>query len=217
MTPQNPTDAAPAHPDVEIAETVTAFARFLRVDVVRFRHRLFSGGWSALRHYDVLRRGGAVAVVLYDPERDSVVLVEQFRLAPLYCGMSPWQIEVVAGLVEGGESDSAVARRETREEADLEPIGELVPIQRYMPSPGASDESVMLFCGRIDARRARGIHGLAEEHEELRVVVKTVAEVEAMLDQGQVENGHTLLCLYWLLRHRERLKALWGVSPEPSA
>src|SRR5205807_10026586 len=133
--------------DALIEGAEIGFTRFLRLDVVRFRHRLFSGEWSGERTYDVLRRGDAVAALLYDPDRDSVVLVEQFRLPPLYAGCSPWQIEAVAGLVDEGESYEAVARREAREEADLESIGELIPIQRYSPSPADSDESTMLFCG----------------------------------------------------------------------
>src|SRR5256885_4246426 len=135
----------PSHADARIEGIDTPFSRFLRIDVVRFRHKLFSGEWSGEREYDVLRRGEAVAIILYDPERDSVVLVEQFRLPALYAGLSPWQIEPVAGLVDEDESYEAVARRETREEAGIEPLGELIPIQRYMPSPGDSDESVMLF------------------------------------------------------------------------
>ena len=79
----------PTHPDVEIVEATKAFERFLRVDVFRFRHRLFSGEWSALRSYDVLRRGQAASIVLYDPDRESVVLVEQFRLPALLAGSSP--------------------------------------------------------------------------------------------------------------------------------
>ena len=201
--------APPAHPDLTLVKAETGFSRFLQLDVVRFRHRLFSGEWSGERVYDVLRRGDAVAILLYDPDRDSVVLVEQFRLPPLYAGFSPWQIEPVAGLVDEGESYEDVARRETREEADLEPLGELIAIQRYSPSPGDSDEATMLFCGRVDSRGAGGIHGLPEEHEDIRVVVKTVAEIEAMLDAGQIETGHTLICLYWLLRHRDRLRKEW--------
>jgi ADP-ribose diphosphatase len=201
--------AVPAHPDVQIESTEIGFSRFLRVDVARFRHRLFSGGWSGGRVYDLLRRGDAVALLLYDPERDSVVLVEQFRLPPLYAGLSPWQVETVAGLVEEGEDYAAVARRECREEAGLDPIGALVPIQRYLPSSGASDEAVMLFCGRVDSRNAAGIHGLAEEHEDIRVVVRSVSEIEAMLDRAEIDTGHTLLCLYWLLRHRDRLRREW--------
>jgi ADP-ribose pyrophosphatase len=203
----------PPHPDARIVSIETPFARFLQIDVVRFRHKLFSGEWSGEREYDVLRRGEAVAIILYDPERDSVVLVEQFRLPSLYAGLSPWQIEPVAGLVDKDESYEDVARRESQEEAGIAPLGELVPIQLYMPSPGDSDESVMLFCARVDAHGAIGIHGLAEENEDIRVVVKSLAELEAMLEAGQIETGHTLICCYWLLRHRERLRRDWlGIS-----
>src|SRR5204863_7736125 len=135
----------PSHADVRIEGIETPFSRFLRIDVVRFRHKLFSGEWSGEREYDVLRRGEAVAIILYDADRDRVVLVEQFRLPALYAGLSPWQIEPVAGLVDEDEGYEAVARRETREEAGIEPLGELIPIQRYMPSPGDPDEPGMPF------------------------------------------------------------------------
>ncbi|HVC57754.1 MAG TPA: NUDIX domain-containing protein [Stellaceae bacterium] len=205
-----PPAAAPSHPDVEILDAATGFARHLRVDIIRFRHRLFAGGWSGERVFDVIRRGAAVAVLLYDPERDSVVLIEQFRLAALYGGRSPWQIEAVAGLIDkDGETPEEVARREVHEEAGLALIGALVPIQRMLPASGSLDESVWLFCGRVDARAAGGIHGLAEEHEDIRVIVKTIVEVEAMLDTGQIESAHTLVALYWLLRHRDRLRHAW--------
>ncbi|HYZ39181.1 MAG TPA: NUDIX domain-containing protein [Stellaceae bacterium] len=202
----------PNHPDVEIIAAERRFERFLRLDVFRFRHRLFSGEWSALRSYDVLRRGPAVAIVLYDPDRDAVVLVEQFRLPALLAGGSPWQIEAAAGLVDADETPKAVAVRETREETGLAVIGDPIPIQRYLPSTGASDESVFLFCGRIDSRSAEGVHGLADEHEDIRVVVKPWAEIEAMLDNGAIESSHTLIALYWLSRHRERLRRGWGAG-----
>ena len=107
---------------------------------------------------------------------------------------------------------SAVAIRETQEETGLALIGEPIPIQRYLPSSGGSDESVYLFCGRVDSTAAAGVHGLAEEHEDIRVVVKTLAEIEALLDQGAIESGHTLIGLYWLLRHRDHLRHLWAVD-----
>jgi ADP-ribose pyrophosphatase len=200
----------PEHPDVEILGAETGFARHLRVEVVRFRHRRFAGGWSDERVFDVVRRGAAVAVVLYDPEQDSVVLIEQFRVAALYAGRSPWQVEVVAGLVDTDETPDEVARREVREEAGLEPIGRMLPIQCMMPACGSFDEAVWLFCGRVDSRNAGGIHGLAEEHEEIRVTVKTIPEIEGMLDAGQIESSHTLIGLYWLLRHRDSLRKEWS-------
>ncbi len=198
-----------ARSDVEVIEATTPFERFLRVDTIRFRHRLFSGEWSAAHTYDVLRQGAAAAIVLYDPDQDAVVLIEQFRLPALLAGGAPWQLEVVAGLVDGDEAPQAVAVRETREETGLVLAGELIPIQRYLPSCGASDESVHLFCARIDASAAGGVHGSAAEGEDIRTVIKTVAEIEALLDAGAIENGHSLVALYWLLRHHNELRRRW--------
>jgi ADP-ribose pyrophosphatase len=199
----------PSHPDVEIAGSQTVSARYLRIDTLRFRHRLFCGEWSAERNYDVLRRGQAVAIVLYDPDHDRVVLIEQFRLPALLAGSSPWQLEAAAGLIDTDETPQAVAVRETHEETGLTMIGEPIPIQHYLSSAGNSDEGIFLFCGRVDSTAAAGVHGLPEEHEDIRVVVKTLAEVETLLDAGAIESGHSLIGLYWLLRHRDRLRRLW--------
>jgi ADP-ribose pyrophosphatase len=209
------TERLPSHPDVAIVAAETGFERFLRVDIFRFRHRLFSGQWSDERTYEALRRGRAVAVLLYDPVRDCVVLIEQFRLPALLAGRSPWQLETVAGLADKhGETEEAVAIRETREEAGIALIGRPLFIQSYLPSSGGSDESVALFCARIKAERVEGVYGLPAEGEDIRVVVKTMAEIETMLDAGMIESGHTLIALYWLLRHRERLRREWPLSAE---
>jgi len=203
--------SVPPHPDVEIGSCQSISGRHLRIDTVRFRHRLFSGDWSAERSYEVLRRGQAIAIVLYDPDHDRVVLVEQFRLPALLAGGSPWQLETAAGLIDTDETPQAVAVRETREETGLILIGEPILIQRYLSSAGNSDEGVILFCGRVDSIAAAGVHGLAEEHEDIRVVVKTVAEVDVMLDTGAIESGHTLISLYWLLRKLDHIRGLWMV------
>jgi ADP-ribose pyrophosphatase len=150
--------------------------------------------------------------VLYDPDRDAVVLVEQFRLPAFLAGSSPWQLEASAGMIDTDETPAAAATRETREETGLTLIGEPIAIQCYLPSAGGSDESVVLFCGRVDASGAGGVHGLPEEYEDIRVVVKTLSEIEAMLEAGAIESGHTLIALYWLLRHRDRLRERWSAG-----
>jgi ADP-ribose pyrophosphatase len=159
--------------------------RHLGVDIVRFRHRRFDGAWSGERVFDIVRRGAAAAVVLYDPERDCVVLVEQFRLAALFAGRSPWQVEAVAGLIDTDETPEEVARREAREEAGLDPQGPLLPIQIMMPAVPAARRSGLCSAAGVDCRGAGGIHGPAAEQEDIRVVVKTMAEIEAMLDAGR--------------------------------
>ena len=111
--------SATAHPDVEIVEAANGFRALFADGRHRFRYRRFSGEWSGRKRYDVLRRGQAVGIALYDPDRDTVVLIEQFRLPALLAGASPWQIEVAAGLIDADETPEMVAVRETREETGL--------------------------------------------------------------------------------------------------
>ena len=153
----------PAHPEVEIIEVAKGFERFLRMEVIRFRHRRFSGEWSAPQTHDVLRRGQAVGIVLYDPDRDTTVLIEQFRLPALLAGASPWQIEVVAGLVDAGETPETVAIRETREEIRARARGRTYP-DPALPSilRRLGRKRFYILCprrfdlGDRPARRARG-------------------------------------------------------------
>ncbi|HEX4112448.1 MAG TPA: NUDIX domain-containing protein [Stellaceae bacterium] len=197
--------------DVKISGKKPLYRGHFRLDLYRFRHRLHAGGWSKTIRREVFDRGGAVSLLLYDPDRDAVVLVEQFRLPALLGGGSGWQIEPVAGLLDHpGEDETAVARREAREEAGLKVAGELVPIHRILPSPGALTELVALYCARADSRRAGGIHGLAAEGEDIRVVVKPFRDAMRMLRAGEIANAHCVIALYWLAANRARLKRRWA-------
>src|SRR5690606_40469080 len=145
----------------------------------------------------------------YDPLRDEVVLIEQFRVGALDKKASPWLLELVAGLIEEGEQPEQVARREALEEADLS-LDRLWPITEYFPSPGGSDERVHLYLGRCDSSAAGGVHGLAEEGEDIRVHVLSFAEAMAAAEDGRIDNAASLIALQWLALHREELRARWA-------
>ena len=195
---------------VEILKRETIHQGFSRLDRYRLRHRLYAGGWSAEMEREIFERGKTVGVLLYDPERDEVILVEQFRLPAHLAGYSGWELEIVAGIVDhAGESAEDLARREAKEEAGVEVPGELIPVHRYMPSPGACTETVDILCGRVDARGAGGIHGLALEHEDIKVVVLSYREAMKLLRTDQIKNGLTTLALYWLAAHRAQLRRRW--------
>jgi len=197
--------------DFQLIEKRTAFQGYFRVDVYRFRHRLFAGGWSGEIRREVFERGHAAAVLPYDPERDAVVMVEQFRIGAAAAGMPLWQLEFVAGIIDEGETPEAVARREAQEEAGCE-ILDLVPVYRYLASPGGSSETVLLFCGRVDSRGLGGIHGLPEEHEDIRVEVVPFAEARARLEAGRITNAPAIIALQWLLLNRDSLQRRWLAS-----
>jgi ADP-ribose pyrophosphatase len=107
--------------DIRNVRRETVSQSYLKVEAYELEHRRFDGTWMGKIRREVVRRGAAVAVMLYDPQQDAVVLIQQFRIgAYLAKRSSPWLTEIVAGLVEQGEDPASVARRETLEEAGCE-------------------------------------------------------------------------------------------------
>ncbi len=196
------------HRKVDLLDKKTVFDGYFQILRYRLKFSLHQGGMSAAIDREVFERGQVAAVLPVDPERDQVVLIEQFRIGPYAVGWDPWLLEGVAGIIEQGESAEDVAIRETREEAGCE-VTELVPIMRYLSSPGACTETVALFCGRIDSSGAGGVHGLDEEHEDIKVMVYGVDEVLGMLKAGKIVNGKTIIALQWLALNYPQLKRRW--------
>jgi ADP-ribose pyrophosphatase len=185
------------------------YSGFFRIRRLTLQHRLFAGGWSEPLVREVFERGDAVGVLPYDPESDTVVLIEQFRPGAIRGDDTPWMLELIAGVVEPGESDDDVVHREALEEAGCE-LAELEPIATVLPSAGACSEQVRLFCGRVRSTAAGAIHGLQEEGED--ILVHAVPRVEALelLQQGRIPNGHTVIGLQWLQIHGDALRQRWG-------
>lgn len=195
--------------DVRVLVDETAYQGYFRIRRVTLQYRAFGGGWVAPQVREIFERGDAVGLLPYDPATDAVILVEQFRPGAMRDGASPWMLELIAGIVEPGESDHDVAHREAQEEAGCT-VSELQPIATVLPSAGACSEQVRLFCGRVTEAGVGGIHGLAEEGENMLVHAVPVEEAFALLDADRVPNGHTLIALLWLRQHVDALRARWG-------
>jgi ADP-ribose pyrophosphatase len=190
-------------------EKSTPYQGYFQMDLYRLRHRKFDGGWSAPMSREVFERGHAAAVLLYDPDRDAVVLIEQFRIGAYAAGTEPWMIEVVAGIIEPGEDAAEVVRREAIEEAGR-PVQDLVTIGTFLMTPGGSSETVAMFCGRVDSEGAGGIHGLDHEGEDIRAFAMSA---EAALDRVLAQerpNAITVITLQWLLLNRADLQSRWA-------
>ena len=197
--------------DIEILEKTTVFQGYFRVDAYRLRHGLFDGGWSGEMRREVFERGHAAAVLLYDPTRGAFVMCEQFRVGAYAAGMAPWQLEIVAGIIEDGEAAEDVCRREAEEEAGRT-VTDLWPIQRYLASPGGASETIHLYLGRVSAEGAGGIFGVAGEDEHIRVSVMTEAQLKTLMDGGKLTNAATLIAAQWFFLNRERIVTEWRES-----
>ncbi len=194
--------------DIEVIQRDTVFQGFYRVDRVRLRHRHFDGSMGLEISRELFVRPHAVGVLVIDPETSELLLIEQFRVGAM-ADKYPWQIEVVAGLVEPGESLEAVAIRETVEEAGVA-ISELEKVFEFMPSAGGSDERFTLFVAPANLSRAGGVHGLAEEGENIRVTVVSLNQALQWLAQGRINNAPCMLAVQWYAANRDRLKKKWG-------
>jgi ADP-ribose pyrophosphatase len=139
---------------------------------------------------------------LYDSNRDEVVLIEQFRVGAAQNPINtPWLIEIVAGIMEDGETAEDVARRESIEEAGCE-ISELIKINTFYLSPGGSSEKITLFCGFVDSENVGGIHGLPEENEDILVRAVPFDEAYNMVLTNQIDSAIPMIAIQWLALRR---------------
>ncbi|EKS6727845.1 TPA: ADP-ribose diphosphatase [Enterobacter mori] len=194
--------------DVEIIARETLYSGFFSMDLYRFRHRLFNGEMSGEIKREIFERGHAAVLLPFDPVRDEVVLVEQIRIAAYDVSESPWLLEMVAGMIEEGESVEDVARREALEEAGLA-VGRTKPVLSYLASPGGTSERLSIMVGEVDATTAEGIHGLADENEDIRVHVVSREQAYQWVEEGKIDNAASVIALQWLQLHYQTLRNEW--------
>ncbi|KYN83698.1 ADP-ribose pyrophosphatase [Vibrio cidicii] len=193
--------------DVDVQAKETLFKGFFKMVKYRFRHKLFAGGWSNVIEREMFERGHAAAMLPYDPVRDEVVLIEQIRVGALE-HTHPWQMEIVAGMIDRDESAEEVVRREAEEEAGIS-VNNIHAIVSYYPSAGGCSEKLDVFIGEVDASKASGIHGLDYEDEDIRVHVMSRSQAYDLVREGKIENGASIIALQWLELNHLQLKSQW--------
>ena len=193
----------------EILSKDIVYQGLFRVEKYRLKHTLFGGGWSAEITRELFVRGSCVAVLLYDPDTDKVVLIEQFRAGAILNPDKAWLVEIVAGAIEEGEVAEQVAYRESLEEAGCE-IQQLMVINEFYTTPGGSSEWITLFCGKIDSTQVGGIHGLDHEDEDILVRAVNFDEVYHMLENGEIDSAIPIIAIQWLALNKQKLKQKWG-------
>ena len=167
---------------------------FFKLDGYDVEHESFEGGTIEM-HREHLERGDAIAMLLYDPDGDEVLLIEQFRIGPAVRGDEPWLIEVVAGMIDEGEDAEAAACREAVEEAGYEPY-KVEHLGRYYSTPGGSSERIDLYLGLVDRSKPVGSGGgMEHEHEDIRPFWISRDEAMRWLASGKINSGAPMLAL----------------------
>ncbi len=180
---------------------------FFRLEEYRIRYDRFAGGSDTVTR-EIFERGDAVAVLPYDPVRDEIVLVEQFRPGAIRYPDTPWLLELIAGMLDKVQTPEQAVRREALEEAGCE-LTDLFPVCRFLLSPGGTTESTTLFVGRTNTSGLGGLHGLSDEHEDIKVHVLGAGQALELLAAGKIVNAVTIIGLQWLALNRVALRERW--------
>lgn len=188
----------------EVLKTETRFQGYFKINQHVVRIERFAGGHFELKR-EVFERGHAIAVLPYDPERDEVVLIEQFRVGAMCAGEYPWLIELIAGIIEKNETEEDVVRREALEEAGCE-LTRLIPVYKYLVSPGGASETQALYCALTSTVAMGGVFGLEEEGEDIKVHVVSREEALRMVETGSINNAMAMIALQWLALHYRDLQ-----------
>lgn len=192
----------------EIINQDTPYKGFFRLETYQFRHTLYNGDWSPPLMREVFRRNNCVGVLLYDPQRDEVVLIEQFRMGAMVQTEDAWLLEIVAGGIEEGETPEEVACREAEEEAGCK-VEKLELISQFYTSPGGTSELLTLYCGKVNTTGVGGIYGLAEENEDILVSVISFDEALNLVAQNRIASAIPIIAIQWLALNRDKLRTKW--------
>ena len=195
--------------DLEAVKTHASsypYSDFFAIEEQILSHTQFDGTPSDRMKRAAFVSADAVTVLPYDPVRDRVLLIEQFRVAPFVRGdHQPWLLEAIAGRVDAGESEETTARREAMEEAGIT-VTDLHLVSGYYPSPGAMTEYVTSYVGIADLPdEVVGVGGLEDEHEDIASMLLSYDDFISLADQGALDTGPLMLSALWLSRHKHKL------------
>jgi nudix-type nucleoside diphosphatase (YffH/AdpP family) len=193
--------------EVEVSKHDRAYARYFALDEYHLRHQRFDGNTTEEVLRAVFLAPDATLVLPYDPVRDRVLLVEQFRMGPLARGdRHLWQLEPIAGRLDPGETPETAARREALEEAGLH-LGALETVAETYCSPGNSTEFYYIYVGLADLPDSiAGTGGLESEQEDIRSHLLSFEVLMEMCATLQIANAPLVMAAYWLAHHRAQLR-----------
>lgn len=186
------------HDDFEVVSETSTYQGWAKVDTVQVRHRHFENGeYGPVLTREVVLRREAAGVLLYDSKHQLFALIEQFRVGGIYREESPWHFEVVAGLIDDGETPEQATIREAYEEAGVH-IDHLEHVFSFYPTAGGSNEFFHLFAADTDLSQISGIFGEANEGENIKLHVLTYENITPLLHSKMLTNAPVLVAMQWL-------------------
>lgn len=187
-----------SHQDVEIQSREILYSGFIRVEKVSLRHRLFNQTtYIAPIQRELIQRKQAAGVLIYNDQQQKFALIEQFRIGAIDDAESPWQLEIIAGVLDGDESPESCIRRESLEESGCE-LNTLQHLFSFYPSAGACAELFHLYSAEAELPEQGGVFGMPDEGENIQLHILAYADIPTLLTNGRLKNAPVIMALQWL-------------------
>ena len=187
--------------DLSIESREVLFRGFVQVEQVCLKHRLFNQtDYSPNIQRELVHRPEAAGVLLYNDQQQRFALIEQFRIGAMNDADSAWQLEVIAGVLDGDESAESCIRRESLEESGCE-IDQLQHLFSFYPSAGAYSELFHLYAAEVELPLHGGVFGIADEGENIQLHLFDYSELATLLSNGRLRNAAVIMALQWLAQH----------------
>ncbi len=199
-----------------IIDKKAEYEGFLTVNRVFIEKERHEGGIEKIS-WLVMERGHAVAVLAYDPKSDEVVLVNEMRPGILCAGEYPYTSNLIAGGIGKNETAVEAAVRETKEEAGLDLKNPVVVHPGAYVSSGGTSERIAIVAGTVDMTKAGGIHGCADERENIKSVIMKADDFIREVRDGTQNDLKTMVAGYWLLENRPRLQMEYAKKASAAA
>ena len=189
------------HNDVEIQSREYAFKGFVQVEKVSLRHRLFNQTeYTSAIQRELIRRKEAAGVLIYNDQQQKFALIEQFRVGAIDDEISPWQLEIIAGVLDGDESPESCIRRESIEESGCE-LNQIKHLFSFYPSAGACDEIFHLYVAQAALPAEGGVFGMPDEGENIQLHIIDYSDLSLLLKSNRLNNAPVIMALQWLQQH----------------
>ena len=169
---------------------------FFKMNEITLKYKKYDGSWSNEIKRELFGGAQVSAVLPYDPENKKIVLIQQFRPGTISRDSNNYLDEIVAGIIDPGESPKDTAIRECIEETGCK-VKNLRSIQGYFPAPGSSESFYHLFLAEVIAPDKEAVRGLENENEDILVKSYTFEQVKEKMEKNEILNGLTLIALQW--------------------
>lgn len=189
--------------DFRIEAREFLYRGFIQVEKVTLRHRVFhQESYTPALQRELIHRPEAAGVLLYNDQQQKFGLIEQFRIGGLDDQDTPWQLEVIAGVLDGDETPETCIRREAFEESGCT-VDSLQHLFSFYPSAGACSELFHLYVAHTELPEEGGVFGMPDEGENIQLHILDYADIPALLSNGRLRNAPVIMALQWLQQHQQ--------------